>query len=73
MGRVEVASIPLQRKTRTAFFARAATPTEELPSFPLQSVVHDALVLPVEQGPQTDNSAFNLAILKCGAHFWFLQ
>ena len=65
MGRVEVASIPLQRKTRTAFFARAATPypTEELPSFPLQSV-HDALVQLVEQDPPTGNSFCHLAFQK---------
>lgn len=63
MGRVEVALIPLQRKTRTAFFARAATPTEELPSFPLQSV-HDALVQLVEQDPPTGNSFCHLAFQK---------
>lgn len=63
LGRAEVASIPLRRKMRTAFFARATTPTEEPPSFPLRSV-HDYLVQPVEQGPPTSNSFCHLAIKK---------
>ena len=63
LGTAEAASIPLRRRTRTAFFARVAAPTEEPPSFPLRSV-HDALVQPVEQGPPTGNSFSNLAIKK---------
>ena len=63
LGTAEAASIPLRRRTRTAFFARAATPTEDPPSFPLRSV-HDALVQLVEQDPPTGNSFCHLAIQK---------
>ena len=66
LGMAEAASIPPQRM-KTAFFLRAS-PTEELPSSPLQSA-RDAPLLPVEQGSPTGNSFSHLAILTLATHF----